>query len=39
MAPAVRRDLTTSYAVDIQMLEGLIQRELGHWLTASTGES
>ncbi|WP_129677430.1 sulfotransferase [Candidatus Chloroploca sp. Khr17] len=32
MVPAVRSDLTTSYAADIHMLEGLIQRDLGHWL-------
>ena len=35
LPPAMRRDLTTSYAEDIQMLEGLIQRDLGHWLADS----
>lgn len=35
LPPAMRRDPTTSYAEDIQMLEGLIQRDLGHWLADS----
>ncbi|MBP1464223.1 sulfotransferase [Candidatus Chloroploca sp. M-50] len=32
LLPAVRRDLTASYAADIQRLEELIQRDLRHWL-------
>jgi hypothetical protein len=39
LPPSVRRGLTTDYATDIQMLEGLIQRDVGHWLIASTAES
>ena len=32
LEPAVRRDLTASYREDIRRLEGLIHRDLGHWL-------
>jgi len=37
LPPKLRRDLTVSYAEDIQMLSQLIQRDLGHWLADSPG--
>lgn len=35
LPPSVRRGLTVSYVEDIQMLEGLIRRDLRHWLADS----